>query len=203
MASSGDMQIARTRRAAATEARRAQIASATIAVLAERGYAETTFEAICEHAGLSSKRLISYHFSTKEQLFEAVVRQVTTDAAAFMRPRLDAATGARAQLEAYIRANIAFVAAHPGHVRAIQQIVYNHVPVGGQENDAAIGRLTALFADGQRTGAFRPFDTELMGTALRSAIDVTADRVANGHDPDHCANELVHLFDRATRADPS
>ncbi|MER7209079.1 helix-turn-helix domain-containing protein [Streptosporangium sp. NPDC020072] len=197
------MEIARTRRAAATEARRAQIASATIAVLAERGYAETTFEAICEHAGLSSKRLISYHFSTKEQLFEAVVGQVTADAAAFMRPRLDAATGARALLEAYIRANIAFVAAHPGHVRAIQQIVYNHVPVGGREHDAAIGRLVALFEDGQRAGTFRAFDGELMGTALRSAIDATADRVVNGHDADHCADELVEIFDRATRAEPS
>ncbi|YCK37584.1 TetR/AcrR family transcriptional regulator [Actinomadura sp. ATCC 39365] len=189
-------------RQAATEARKAQIASAAIAVLAERGYAETTFEAICHHAGLSSKRLISYHFSTKEQLFEAVVRQVVSDAAAFMRPVIEAATGARAQLEAFIRANIAFIAAHPAHVRAVQQIAFNRAPVGGDERDAAIARLVALFEDGQRSGAFRPFDSVLMATSLRAGIDAVADRVAGGLDPDHCAAELAVLFDRATARTP-
>ncbi|MEU6788479.1 TetR/AcrR family transcriptional regulator [Nonomuraea angiospora] len=193
------MQSSAPRRAA-TEARKAQIASATIAVLARRGYAETTFEAICEQAGLSSKRLISYHFSSKDQLFEAVVRQVVEDAAGFMRPSLDAASGARAQLEAFIRANIAFIAAHPEHVRAVQQIAFNQVPVGGDEQDAAVARLAALFAEGQRAGAFREFDGVLMGTALRASIDGVADRLVRGLDPGRCADELVEIFDRATRA---
>ncbi|MFG1709535.1 TetR/AcrR family transcriptional regulator [Nonomuraea sp. M3C6] len=194
------MEISATRHAA-TEARKAQIASATIAVLARRGYAGTTFEAICEHAGLSSKRLISYHFSSKNELFAAVVRQVIDDAAAYMRPALDAASGARAQLEAFIRSNIAFIAGHPDHVRAVQQIAFNSVPVGGQEQDAAIGRLAELFADGQRTGTFRAFDGMLMGAVLRSSIDGMAGRLVDGLDPEHCADELVEIFDRATRAE--
>ncbi|MBE3010750.1 TetR family transcriptional regulator [Microbispora sp. NEAU-D428] len=190
-------------RRTATEARKAQIASAAIAVLAERGYAETTFEAICEHAGLSSKRLITYHFSGKDQLFEAVVHQVVADAAAFMRPALQAATGARAQLEAFIRSNIAFVARHPAHVRAVQQIAFNKAPVGGRERDAAIARLVDLFADGQRTGVFRTFDCTVMAAALRASIDTMAERVVDGLDPGVCADELFELFDRATRAEPS
>ncbi|MEV0202633.1 hypothetical protein [Nonomuraea sp. NPDC050691] len=111
---------------------------------------------------------------------------------------LHGADPAGAQLEAFIRANIAFIAAHPEHVRAVQQIAYNHGPVGGQEQDAAIGRLVTLFADG-RTGAFRAFGNELMSVALRSAIDAMADRLLRGHDPDRCADELVQIFDRATR----
>ncbi|MEV7804093.1 TetR/AcrR family transcriptional regulator [Microbispora sp. NPDC088329] len=190
-------------RQAATEARKTQITSAAIAVLAERGYAETTFEAICEHAGLSSKRLITYHFASKERLFEAVVQKVVADAAAFMRPALLAAHGARAQMEAFIRSNIAFVARHPGHVRAVQQIAFNKAPVGGRDRDAAIARLVALLAEGQRTGAFRTFDCTVMGATLRSAIDTMAERVVDGLDPDVCADELVELFDRATRAEPS
>lgn len=193
------MEITGGRRSAG-EARKAQIASATIEVLAERGYAETTFEAICDHAGLSSKRLISYHFAGKDQLLEAVVRQVVADAAAFMRPALDAASGASAQLEAFIRANIAFVAAHPRHVRAVQQIAANRTPVGGGERDAAIARLVTLFEDGQRTGAFGAFDPVLMSAALRASIDAMAERVIDGLDPGRCADELVALFDRATRA---
>ncbi|MEW9548117.1 TetR/AcrR family transcriptional regulator [Nonomuraea sp. NPDC050783] len=189
-------------RQAATEARKAQIASAAIAVLAERGYAETTFEAICEHAGLSSKRLITYHFAGKDRLLEAVVQQVVADAAAFMRPALEAATGPRAQLEAFIRSNLAFVAAHPTHVRAVQQIAFNQAPVGGPERDAALARLVALLADGQRTGAFREFDRTVMAAALRASLDTMAERVADGLDPGACADELVELFDRATRAEP-
>jgi AcrR family transcriptional regulator len=189
-----------TARRAATEARRTQIAQATIAVLASRGYAATTFEAICEHAGLSSKRLISYHFSSKDELLAAVVRTVVEDAAAFMRPALDAAEGARDLLQAYIRSNVAFVAAHPDHVRAVQQIAANAVPVGGQEIDEGVSRLVGLFEDGQRTGAFRAFDSTIMAATLRAALDVVADRLVKGLDPEVCADELAETFDRATRA---
>ncbi|MER6950668.1 helix-turn-helix domain-containing protein [Nonomuraea sp. NPDC000554] len=187
------------RRHAATEARKAQIAAATIAVLADRGYAATTFEAICEQAGLSSKRLITYHFSSKDELFAAVVRQVVTDAAAFMRPALDAAEGARAQLEAYIRANVAFIAAHPDHVRAVQQIAFNTTPVGQDESEAAVDRLARLFDDGRRTGSFRRFDSRMMASTLRAALDAAADRLVDGVDPQLCADELAETFDRATR----
>ncbi|WP_219469445.1 TetR/AcrR family transcriptional regulator [Nonomuraea rhizosphaerae] len=188
-----------TARRAATEARRAQIAQATIAVLARRGYAATTFEAICEHAGLSSKRLISYHFSTKDELLAAVVRKVIEDAAAFMRPALDAAGGVRDLLQAYIRSNVAFVAAHPDHVRAVQQIALNAAAAGGQEADEGVARLVAMFDDGQRTGAFRAFDSTIMAATVRAALDVVAERLVRGLDPELCADELAETFDRATR----
>ncbi|WP_214327730.1 TetR/AcrR family transcriptional regulator [Nonomuraea sediminis] len=188
-------------REAATQARKAQIMEATIAVLAERGYAATTFEAICEQAGLSSKRLISYHFSSKDELMAAISGQVVADAAAFMRPALDAAEGAREQLVAFIRSNVAFLAAYPGHVRALQQIVLNGVPGWDSESDAAADRLAAMFDHGQRSGAFRRFDSRLMAMTLRAAIDAAASRLLDEPDPEACADELVETFDRATRPD--
>ncbi|MFI6603207.1 TetR/AcrR family transcriptional regulator [Nonomuraea sp. NPDC050536] len=188
-------------REAATQARKAQIMEATIAVLAERGYAATTFEAICEQAGLSSKRLISYHFSSKDELMAAVSGQVVADAAAFMRPALDAAEGAREQLVAFIRSNVAFLAAYPGHVRALQQIVLNGVPGWDSESDAAADRLAAMFDHGQRSGAFRRFDSRLMAMTLRAAIDAAASRLLDEPDLEACADELVETFDRATRPD--
>ncbi|MEV4173932.1 helix-turn-helix domain-containing protein [Nonomuraea sp. NPDC049709] len=171
--------------------------SATIAVLARRGYAGTTFEAICAHAGLSSKRLISYHFAGKKELLATVGRVVLAEAAAFVRPALDAAAnraaGAqgweRAGLAAYIRASLDFAAARPEHVRALRQIACN---TGEQ---AADGWLAELFEGGQRAGAFREFDAELMSTVLRASIDGVAERL----DPEGCADELVEIFDRATR----
>ena len=186
-------------RQAATEARKAQITEATIAVLSTRGYAATTFEAICEQAGLSSKRLISYHFSSKDELFAAVAARVVTDASAFMRSALDSAVGGRELLSAYIRSSLEFIAVHPDHVRALQQIIFNAVPVWGHETDAAVERLAALFADGQRTGTFRHFEPRVMATAVRAAIDSAAPLLLDGFDPQVCGDELSDLFDRATR----
>ncbi|WP_425569124.1 TetR/AcrR family transcriptional regulator [Nonomuraea salmonea] len=73
------------RRLPVSEVRRAQITSATIVVLARRGFAGTSYDAICRQAGLSSKRLISYHFADKEELLATVARVVREEEAAFIR----------------------------------------------------------------------------------------------------------------------
>ncbi|MEU4192851.1 helix-turn-helix domain-containing protein [Kribbella sp. NPDC026611] len=186
-------------RAGSTAARRDQIVAATIAVLAERGYAATSYDAICAAAGLSSKRLISYHFKTKDELLAEVLRRVTTDAAEVMRPAIEAANGADEKLAAYIRSNLEFIAAQPDHVRAVQQIVSGGAPVPAEEADGALARLVALFDHGQRTGVFRKFDTVLMAVTLRAAIDAAAGRLVAGADAAHCAEELTEIFHRATR----
>jgi AcrR family transcriptional regulator len=190
-------------RAGSTAARREQIVGATIGVLAERGYAGTSFDAICEAAGLSSKRLISYHFQTKDELLAEVLRQVTADAAQFMRPALDAATGPAELLAAYISSNIDFIAEQPDHVRAVQQIVFGATPMPTEEADGALARLVGLFDEGQRTGVFRTFDPLLMAVTLRAAIDAAAGRLVAGADPKAYARELTEIFDRSTRAELS
>ncbi|GAA4573571.1 TetR/AcrR family transcriptional regulator [Planotetraspora kaengkrachanensis] len=186
-------------RARATQARREQIVQATIEVLAERGYAGTTFEAICGHAGLSSKRLISYHFATKDDLLADVLTKVLSDAAAYMHPRITAAEGPREKLAAYIRTNVEFITANPAHVRAVQQIVVNAVPVTEGSQDRALDLLAELFEQGQRAGEFRAFDAQLMSMAVRATMDTVAARLLTGLDPAVAAEELVTIFDLATR----
>ena len=66
-----------TRSVTAT-ARRAQIVAATIDVIVESGYSQTSFARIAERAGLSSTRLISYHFAGKAELVGAVITEITT-----------------------------------------------------------------------------------------------------------------------------
>jgi AcrR family transcriptional regulator len=51
-------------RQAATAARKDQIICAAIALLADADYQATTFEAICDKAGLRNK-LITHHFASK------------------------------------------------------------------------------------------------------------------------------------------
>jgi AcrR family transcriptional regulator len=186
-------------REAATAARKDQIIRAAIALLAEHGYQATTFDAICRHAGLSSKRLITYHFAGKDELFAAVAAKVVEDAEAYMRPALDAAEGAREVLAAFIRTNVAFVAEHLDQVRALEQIILNGGRAWDPYHRDALKRLAELFSDGQRTGSFRAFDPQVMATVLRGALDGVYGPLAEGLDPEVCANELVEIFDRATR----
>ncbi|WP_063780711.1 TetR/AcrR family transcriptional regulator [Nonomuraea sp. SBT364] len=189
-----------TTRHEATAARRKQITRAAIALLAERGYQATTFEAICKEAGLSSKRLITYHFSSKDELFAAVADQVVADAEGYMRSAIEGVTGARELLATVIRANVAFIASHSPQVRALQQILLNGgAGVWEQHHIESQNRLAQLFAEGQRTGAFRPFSPQVMAAALRASIDSAAPLVSAGLAPDLCADELVELFDRSTR----
>lgn len=169
-------------------------------MLAERGFAATSYDAICAAAGLSSKRLISYHFKTKDELLAEVLHRVTADAAELMRPAIEAADGPAAKLAAYIRSNVDFIATRPDHVRAVQQIAFGSTDVPSEESDGAVSRLVTLFDEGRRTGVFRAFDSLLMAVTLRAAIDAVAGRVIAGGDPALCAEELVETFDRATRS---
>ena len=178
------------RRLPVSEARRAQITSATITVLARRGYAGTSFEAICRQAGLSSKRLISYHFADKEELLATVARVVREEETAYVRRAVETAGASfPARLAAYIRARLDFAAARPEHVRALWQIVCN------TREAASDGFPAELFAEGQRAGAFGAFDAEVMSTALRASIEA----LALSDDPKGKADALIRLFDRATR----
>lgn len=188
---------------AATAARREQIIRAAVVVLSERGYHATTFNAICKEAGLSSSRLITYHFSNKDELFAAIADQIAADAEAHVRPALETATGARELLATAIRANVAFIATHAPQVRALQQILLNSgQDVWERHHTESLNRLAGLFTDGQRTGAFRPFEPHVMTAALRASIDSVVPLLSAGLDPGLCADELVELFDRSTSAQP-
>jgi AcrR family transcriptional regulator len=188
-----------TTRKAATAARKEQIIRAAIAVLAERGYQATTFEAICDEAGLSSKRLITYHFSGKDELFAAVADHIVAEADAQMRPALDAPTDARDLLAALIRANVIFIAGHLEQMRALQQIILNGGHAWDRHHLESLERLAHLFDNGQSTGAFRPCNSQIMAATLRASLDSTYGLLSAGLDSEACANELVDLFDRATR----
>ncbi|GAA4905077.1 TetR family transcriptional regulator [Stackebrandtia albiflava] len=188
-----------TGREAATTARREQIIRTTIALLAERGYQATTFEAICRAAELSSKRLITYHFSSKDELFAAVAERVAADSETHVQAAIAGVDDARELLTTVIRANVMFIADHAPQMEALRQILLN----GGMSDwrryhvDSQ-DRLARLFAEGQDAGAFRRCDPRVMAAALRASIDSTAALISDGVDPRRCADELVTLFDLGT-----
>lgn len=191
----------------ASSARRAQIVLAAIDTIAELGYGNASFARIAKRAGISSTRLISYHFDDKAELVRAVVGAVLAEAADYMGKRLRAG-GTRAELLAtYIESNLEFIAEHPTAIRAVNEIAANARADDGtslvrlEDVDDPVSRLATLFREGQDAGDFRPFDPNVMAVTLRAAIDAAAARP--DLDPHAYATELVALFSRATRKDPS
>lgn len=188
-----------------TEARRAQIVAAAIDTIAELGYGNASFARIAKRAGISSTRLISYHFDDKAELVRAVVGAVLTQAADHMGRRMSAAAGRQALLSAYIESNLEFIAEHPTAIRAVIEIAANARADDGTalvrpaDVDDPTGRLTAMFREGQAAGDFRVFDPTVMAVTLRAAIDAAAS--IPGLDPHAYAAELVTLFTLATRKD--
>src|SRR4051794_29986860 len=91
------------------EARRAQIMRAAIDTIAEVGYVKASFARITETAGLSSPRMISYHFANKDDLIHEILVHVFTAGAAFISERVEAESTATGKLRAYVEANLQFL----------------------------------------------------------------------------------------------
>jgi AcrR family transcriptional regulator len=186
----------------AGEARRAQILAATIEVIGEVGYRGASFVRIAEHGGLSSTRLISYHFAGKEELMGAVAAAVVADIGKYMTARVGAAVGAPAMLRAYIEGVVEYVATHRAQMRALTEIVLNGaMPYGAGDDRVVVGHVEAILRQGQRDGDFREFDPVVVATAIQRAVDGLPFLLAAEPEFD-CVGygrELVELFDLGTR----
>lgn len=188
------------------KARRAQIVECAIDTIATLGYARASLAQIAKRARIS-KGVISYHFAGKEELIQQVVCEVFAAGAAFMRPRIKAESSAASMLRAYIESNLAFMRTHRQHIVAIVEIWSNFrtkdglAGLGATWLESAVGDLERLLRWGQENGEFREFSTRVMAMAIRNAIDGVPPQMAaqEDFDLDSYAQELVTLFDRATR----
>ncbi|WP_248958255.1 TetR/AcrR family transcriptional regulator [Sphaerisporangium perillae] len=192
----------------AGEARRAQIVQAAITAIAELGYNQASFARIAERAGLSSTRLISYHFAGKEELILQVVTQLHGDIGRHMHERVSAQSTARAALRTYIEALVGYIATHRAQMRALMEIFLNFRGEGGTRSyDAAtdlgvLAPIEEILRWGQGAGEFREFDTRVMAQAVQRAIDGLPFLLEADPDRDVQADaaELATLFGLATRA---
>ncbi len=188
-------------------ARRAQIVDATIEILAESGYAQASFSRIAERAGLSSTRLISYHFAGKQDLIDAVVQGVHSAIETHMTDCLADLPDLRTTLQTYIWALVDFMATHRAQMQALMTVFLDHRdPEGDQNYDASTDiavttPLQQILIAGQQTGEFRAFDTYVMATTIQRSIDGLPFLLRGTPDLnlDAYATELSTLFDLATR----
>jgi AcrR family transcriptional regulator len=206
--------------------RRAQIIDATIETLAELGFARTTFVRIVARGGLSSTRLISYHFDGKDSLMRAVVADVYRSIDEFLLDRagVDPASrpirqppghrspapvdSAAAQLRAYISGTIAYVERHRSRMRALQSIFaawYDdpESPAVAQADPrgAVLGHLQDVLHRGQARGEFRSFDPLVVASMVQCALEGVPHLLDHRPDLDlrRYGDELVLSVDLATR----
>lgn len=198
-----------TGRRLAPQARRAQIIEATIATVAALGYRATTFAKIAERSGLSSTRLISYHFDGRDELMRASVGHVYAALDGHVTARLAEADGPPAELAAYIRAVVTFVDGHRDQMRALASIFVGFRDASGAgatydagTDERVIGAVEAILRRGQERGEFRAFDPFVMGSLVQRSVDGLPFLLETRPDLDldAYADELVETFALATAA---
>jgi AcrR family transcriptional regulator len=188
-------------------ARRAQIIECAVETIATVGYAQASLAQIAKRAGIR-RGLISYYFSSKEELIEHVVTNIYAAAAQAVAPQITAQPTAQLRLQTYIRSAVEYIGAHRRHMAALLDIALNFRSADGTlrysgTEEWILTGLEALLRQGQEAGEFRAFDLRVMAVLIRRAIDATAPLLAaNPHlNTDSYAQEVVTLFDRATRQD--
>ncbi|MDT0305168.1 TetR/AcrR family transcriptional regulator [Streptomonospora wellingtoniae] len=187
--------------------RRRQIVAATIDTVAALGLQQATFARIAERGGLSSTRLISYHFASRRELLRAAVLHVHGMIGAHVAERMHGAADARGELLAYIRAVVEFIDAHRTEMRALLLIHLQDDPGAERTYDAGtergvLGAVEDVLDRGQRAGLFREFDTFVMAATVQRAVDGVPFLLQSdpGLDLARYADELAALFDHATAA---
>jgi AcrR family transcriptional regulator len=191
-------------------ARRAQIVAAAIETIAELGYSQASFARIADRAGLSSTRLISYHFAGKDDLIQAVVADVYAEIGRFMEKRMRGCRGARDALLTYIRGLVGFIADHRVQMQALMSVFLDHRTEEdgpGYDSDSerqALAPVQEILRAGQKSGEFREFDAFVMAATVQRAIDGLPFLLRTAPDLDlrAYAEELVTMFDLATRNTP-
>jgi TetR/AcrR family fatty acid metabolism transcriptional regulator len=196
------------------KARRAQIVEATINVLAELGYTNTSFAQIAKKSGIS-RGLISYHFKNKDDLMLQVVMEVFAGNMMYVNEQVAAQRSATQRLHTYIEANLTHMSQQPKRYLAMMEVVMNAKTNEGesifkaisQADDDELGytELEDIFRAGQAGGEFWDFDPRVMAIALRGAIDKVLGQLANHPRLElaHHIQQLCALFDHATKAETS
>jgi AcrR family transcriptional regulator len=187
-------------------ARRAQIVESAIATIAELGYARASFAQIARRAGLSSTRLISYHFAEKDDLVREALGTVVARFTDFVKPQVDAEVAPSAKLRTALQANVDFMRGHRAEVVTLHEIERNYRtadgrPVLAERAEDDLRTLHEILREGQRQGELRQFDTAAMAIFILSLRNGVIQRyhVDPRLDLDTIARELTTLVDLATR----
>ncbi|TDN41441.1 TetR family transcriptional regulator [Curtobacterium flaccumfaciens] len=183
---------------AAALRRRSQIIHATIAVIADVGYARCSFAEIARRGGLSSTRLISYHFDDRDALMRAVASTIVDDLAVAVTTAMRRATSPRDAVHAYLRANVAFADTHRPEVITLAALLFaGSLPADGGDVDATQQTIASLIAAGVEEGEFSGVDPVIAADVLQRTVEGVFLRLHRAPDADlsDLGDGLVAFFD--------
>lgn len=185
------------------QARREQITDAAIQVLARDGFSGTSLASIATHIGVS-KGVIGYHFGSKSEVLEEVVRQILAGATTWMTAQMGHATSYTEALHTYITTNVSYLDQNRDEALALVEVLVNGRTAPGAaavfaaSHQDALASLEELFSKGQAAGEFADFSPRTVAVVVRAAIDTVTTRLQTEPDLDVAGfgAELITLVTR-------
>ncbi|HEY6493326.1 MAG TPA: TetR/AcrR family transcriptional regulator [Trebonia sp.] len=187
-------------------ARRAQLVGCAIDALTEVGYQQTTVAEVARRAGVS-KGVVTYYFPARDELVWAVVAAVFASVGEHVGRRLEAASPERF-VAVYLGAWVDYFRTSRREMMAIAEIWTSfRDAIGRPHLDArTLGReramVEAALTAGQTKGTLGDFSPRVIAVTMKAALDGLLAQLAldPGLDLDAYRDELIALFERATRA---
>lgn len=191
------------------QARRTQIIESAAAVVAELGYARASLARIAEHAGIS-KGVVTYHFSSKDEIFHEMVTRFFDRGWEFMAHRIEEQPSATGQIRAWISAEIEFFSRHRTEFLAMSEVMQNHRGADGSHAFAgevaeATAGLAEILTAGQQAGELRGFDPHSVARILSRCVEGVLSSWAVHPSMDLTAETatLLDLISHAIRKEPT
>lgn len=189
-------------------ARKAQIVTAAIDVIAEVGFARASIRKIADRVGVAMSAVL-YHFGSKDNLVDAIVEHMYRTMLTEVAPAVEAEVTATGKLHAYIRSAVGYFGTNRVALKALASLGTTYVPSDGRRFEelglsADIAEQLVvldpmpILAAGQRDGEFGEFPVQSTAIALRGAVNGVVDKVLRepGYDATRYAEDLIDLFTR-------
>jgi AcrR family transcriptional regulator len=186
-------------------ARRAQLVGCAIDALAEVGYQQTTVAEVARRAAVS-KGVVTYYFPARDDLIWAVVAAVFASVGEQVGSRLEDVPP-RSFVATYVGAWVDYYRTYHREMMAIAEIWTSFRDASGRPHldartlDQERTLVETALAAGQAEGTLGDFSPRVVAVTLKAALDGLLAQLAlePALDLDAYRDELVGLFDRATR----
>jgi AcrR family transcriptional regulator len=164
--------------------KRDAILETALELFTERGFYGTPTAMISREAGVATGTLFFY-FKTKEELIDALYRQIKSEAGAAFRDGVDREPTVRAKIRRVGENAIAWATMNRNKFRFMEQFAYSPF-VSTTAHDEGMSHflfLQELVRDGMREGIIRESDTDLLCSVLASSLSGLAARIMATPDP--------------------
>jgi AcrR family transcriptional regulator len=148
----------------------AALINAAHELFARHGYDGASVRAITARAG-ANLGAITYHFGSKEALYEAVITSAISPSLERLQEAADGEDPPLERLESVVRALFEFLYESPEVPRLMLQQLTGSRPISGAVTEVMRGNIrlaASLIDEGQRDGSIRAGDPQLMALSIGS-----------------------------------